>query len=100
MNVRRAAAAALQEITGRLVRKKRKEKRERNRRAEQSKGGEAENETKSLFHLLENVYEKKTSSFFFQGCIPHGIAVITCADFFSVSNRSDAFLKVAPTIAK
>jgi hypothetical protein len=34
-----------------------------------------------------------------QGQFPHGIEIVTAADFFSVGNRARAFLQIAPQIA-
>lgn len=35
-----------------------------------------------------------------QGNFPHGIEIVTVADYFSLSNRTDAFVKISPQIAK
>ncbi|XP_045480328.1 tubulin-specific chaperone D [Harmonia axyridis] len=35
-----------------------------------------------------------------QGTFPHGINILTCADFFAVSVRNNAYLQIAPYIAQ
>jgi hypothetical protein len=35
-----------------------------------------------------------------QGTFPHGIDIITTADYFSLSNRTEAYLKISPKIAE
>ncbi|KAK9871289.1 hypothetical protein WA026_011559 [Henosepilachna vigintioctopunctata] len=35
-----------------------------------------------------------------QGTFPHGISILTCADFFAVSVRNNAYLEIAPYIAQ
>lgn len=48
---------------------------------------------------------RRAASAAFQECVgrlgnfPHGIAIVTAADFFSLATRANAYLTVAPTVA-
>lgn len=73
VNVRRAAAAAFQENVGRQV----------------SKSGRR---LRIILIYIYHLWMIWHSPFFIQGIFPHGIDILTHADYFAVGNRSHCFL--------